>query len=287
MEVYASKGIKMVSKSELPHLLAMEIVAAGFAKHVSKNVDPSSRILSLHECLQISNTLENSEKKHLENILENTFGMPKTRVIHNHVHIVKAIIKKVSNPEKTLFVSVGSTPDKLGMILEHIGFKVIYVPFSRTFWNKRSGSLDSINSKLKQDFKKLVYTPIANAFVKTRAEQIAILDFVDSGNSLITMFTLLKQADESLMDRIFPIAVVDETYGKTEIAVQLVRMIPGSLFIHVEFDFWKFSKMTRCVPRVEGNKIIPLTKIGKCICNTARLFVCVFILSKIEKEMRK
>ena len=274
----------MISKSELQHKLAIEIVAAGFAKHVSKHVDPSSRILSVKECLQISKTLKNSEKKHLENILEYTFGMAKTRVIDNHIKIVKAIITKVSNPEKTLFVSVGSTPDKLSMILEHLGFKVINVAFSRTFWKERSGSLDSINTKLKQDFKKLVYTPIANAFVKTHSEQIAVLDFVDSGNSFITMFSLLKHCDESLMDKIFPIAVVDETHGKTEIVVQLVRMIPGSIFVNVDFDFWQFSKMTRCVPRVEGNKITPLTKLGKCICNTARIFVCVFILPKIKKE---
>lgn len=273
----------MASSAEMASLLANEILAAGFAKHVSKKADPSSRVLSLQDCLEIEKTLTGAETKDLKKILEFAAGKGSNRVVDTHVKIIQTIVSKVKNLRKTLFVSVGSTPDKLGMTLEYMGLDVVNVAFSRTFWQKRSGSLDAASEKMKQDFRKLVYLPIAAAFEKSRCHKIALLDFLDSGSSFMTIFTMMKHVDERLADKVFPIAIVDENVSKNAYAVQLVRMIPRSLFIDVKFDFWRFSKLTRCVPRVEGGKVVPLTKIQKCVCSTARIFVCVFILPKIKK----
>lgn len=284
METYLSEGAALATESDFGEATVRDFLAAGFSSAVMGRTAATSRIAPLEECKDIAKRMDKAQLNHLKKIIQWVSDARKiSDIIRDHRSVARQIMKRVADPGDVLFVALGSSPDKLAMVLEDSGLASITVPYSRTFfqdYDDHDDNYEKLTKKMENDFRRHVTTPIANALRESKKKRVAVVDFLYTGMSFLACFELMKRADKDVYDKAFPVIIsdADVNVGIESSGRFLARSIGGSVFIHAPSAFWKFSKLSRCVPRLLGSRDIRLSGAETAACNTARIFVAACIL---------
>ena len=208
MDVYAAAAINIATPQELynRNFSVFEIIAAGISTTFADPAVVSKRNLSLDECLQIARDATPMQVQSMSDMVRTILAMESSEIVKLHIKLVDDILKRIPNAKDTLIVGVGSSADKLTMILEYMGYACLNVPFSRDFWYDRGDPSDNIIRKIVKDFSKIVSQNIISNMKSMNKRHIAILDMIDTGNTFLSVLKLLEKTLPSEMYRkVFPV----------------------------------------------------------------------------------
>ena len=290
MEAYAVEGVRLAGDGALrdPDLAMHNYLAAGFTVRVAGK-KRATKLLTVTEAKRLAETLTKDQEKDLEQIVTMASDLHSLGpVVRDHVNAVRMAASV--GGQDTLFVCPGSSPDKVGLCLEYLGYHTISIPFSRDFWRGRKGDLDNVTAKLRRDFGKEVAKPLREAYDVSGKSRIVIVDFVETGNTFLAWLEMLKQVDPGLYEVTEIVALGEKEWVTDEIGLLLSNMRARVTLVPVEHTFWKFPKLMRCVRKLTSAGPQGLPPFVIAICNAARVFVALRVfprLSAVKTRIRK
>jgi hypothetical protein len=288
MEDFVAQGARIAGEAALaeePGRPVADYAAAGFAAVALGDGPATERPLRAAEALAAAKTLNRAGGRFLDTLAGWASGGAWKDVVKQQAAAVRGVLKAAGPlADQTLFVCVGSSPDKLAMCLEHLGHAVTTVPFSRGFGRGREGGLAAATEGMKRDFAALVAAPLRDAFRRAGKPRVAVVDFVETGTSLLAWFELLRQTEPSVAGVATAIVISEERFVGEELGVQLLAIGAKAAFVEVDFNFWRFSKTTRCVPALRPSGPSELGALDVAVCNAARLFVALRVFKELDKK---
>lgn len=299
MKHYISAGLRLLGEEDIESYHAVEIgdlAISGIAvKLFGKQA--SQGTIDVATCMKIAHS-----DKHVQTLhdLEDLIALQTSDSIRRTVKIqrdaLKGILKGVPHPhDKVLFVCMGSSADKLKMAFDYMGLPTHSAIFSRKSIPKPSNctEIDSDakcseiqRAHLKKMFKeleKVFIRPLEAAFNASGADRIALLDFVDSGDTFNVILNMIATHSQDLYEKTFPVMILDpkeQRYSRSSV-VTMLRIHPNTIEVPIDFDFFIFPKMYRCVPSLSQNaKAIELDPIDIARCNSSRVFYARHVLER-------
>ncbi len=230
-----------ILRKGISHLVAKGIMSEARERSLSgKNpLTPESRSL-LTECV----------KQMDRGFYDNEKALKETKQ-------VASIISQFVGP-KSVIVSIGSSPDKIGYVLESMGHDVVYTPLT-------SNWLESNTTKPK-------FLDIFDGVLKRASSKTTIyfVDFCDTFASMFSIDTMFRMWCPRVHEKSKFIALYNKEYSN-KINLQTAEMLLKWKTIHISESVWNLSKNNRCTPAIDENgDVVPLTCDEKDACDAIR-----------------
>jgi len=230
-----------ILRKGISHLVAMGIMreARDIVLSGQKPLTPESRT-TLMECVkQMGHGFYDKEK-----------ALKETKKVAN---IVSDFVGK-----KSLIVAIGSSPDKIGFVLESMGHDVVYTPLT-------SNWLESNTTKSK--FLSLFDGLFTRISPKT---SIVFIDFCDTFASMFSVDTMFRTWCPRVHEKSKFIALYNKEYSN-KINLRTAETLLKWKTIHISESVWNLSKNNRCTPAIDENgEVLPLTCDEKDACDAIR-----------------
>lgn len=227
----------------------------------------------------------------IDTVIEGIGARPAREMYGIQAKTARAILGAVgdrNDRNDVLFVALGSSPDKIGFLLECMGHEVEYLRFSRESLpgSVRGGRAQPAFRDLgdtRETFEKHVAAPLRRRFDRAGKGRVAVIDFADTGGSFAAFFDMLAATDRELHDACFPVILADPVDARKELLVNLLRLRPDAVALPVPHDFWLLSKLTRCAARL-GTRNDRTLGADVAACNAVRLAVAARVLPAMHRQ---
>lgn len=276
---YAIKGLEKYTGSDDIDIQLRYLVLFGYGLSVFGSSAGKEK-KSIEELLETKLSKKSSE---LLDEMAKLLGHAKHEDVYKYQADVVRKLKNVVKKDKTLLVIVGSSPDKLGAVMEYVGYDVMYVSYSREwmYGNK-------LTTKKKNEFKKEIVDPIKTRLLEGGKTEAAVVDYVDSGNSMLLFMGFVENMDDELYDMIYPVLITQYS-GKSEesIGTQISKLKRNAKVIETDYSYFVFSKASRCVEMLASDGKRALNELDITLCNVGRLISAKKIVPKVIRSISK
>lgn len=184
---------------------------------------------------------------------------------------------KKAIPKGATVLSIGSSPDKLAFKYELEGHDVKYVSFSRSLTEGdlvTNALFDSPEKELlcKRIRKSLKDAGVSMNDVRDRTKKFAIVDYVSTGGSFITLLELMG-ACLGAPDFAERTTVVVLSTGDEASLANVTRFKYTIKKVDVAHSIWELSKQSRCVRKERKDAPDKLSDAQVAMCNAIRLWI--------------
>jgi hypothetical protein len=299
-----SENDNLKFKKKLVKLCWKEIDWNNIHKSIIHNIFPDNNLTKLFtykECISNVSKLDIEQINKLKLLLESYYFYDSTnsnkfeKVFEQTLITSNEIEKFITKND--LVINIGSSLDKTAFLLEFKKYNIKYIPFSRDYiWTEtknENNKKNILNNNISKNLCKSHYINFLNKYGITqnnvKNKKIVIIDYLFSGNSIISFINLFCECLKINKDNIFIIGTYVSFKNQNNKIKNILNNLNYKLnykLLKIHSNVFAMSKQIRCVPKLIGtnDKKNIMSNDEIMYCNVVRLLF-TYEYMKIKKNL--